>query len=803
MRRIGFFPLVVAAALIALGLWFRATGPKETAGSALANVGRVTAPRDRSAAFEVRQPRSPTTPVLPPQPAAEALFEWVQPQNVAALNTAAPAPAHAIRYVRINRALIEGKSSPFWQSNGRGRMELPLPEGGSVAVVIDSSEMLGANRFSSVGHVEGVTESRVVFAYNDGFLSGSIDTPQHTYALRPATSDATQFYEIDPALLPPCGGVRHPVIDAKVLAAATARRVRQAALAESTTSGSRVAADSAPGNVEVHLMMLYTQSVKTTLSGASRVAALQSEFDAAVAKVNTELAASLVTARVKLVKIAETAYDESVSASNMVQEDALTALYKTSDGKMDEIHALRDQSGADVVCLAVSRSDSASIGLSFVLDTPTSVDQSAGLANPLFAFAVVQYATIAGTDVVPHELGHVLGCAHARGDPGATGTKDGAFTYSYGYRFFGSNGRQYHDIMAYSPGTGLGYYSNPKVIVPSPISSPIGIDPGQSGESDCALTIERDAFEVSTYRLQTSAAPAGTLVNVSTRAYVGTGDQVLIGGFVIGGAQPKRVLIRAAGPALTPYGVTNALTNPALDIYSGSNVIASNDNWGTQTNGASAADVAAAGGQVGAFTFAAGSADAALLTTLSPGAYSAIVKGVANTSGSALVEVYDVDRTNNKIVNLSTRGYADVGKEMFGGFVVQGETGTTKRVLIRVLGPTLARDFSVNGAMNDPTLELHNAAGDLLVKNDDWSSGTVAGTFDATSDFNPLVKTYSEQHINTTGFAPKNRREPCVLVDLAPGNYSVIVQPFQDLTRTPPEAAQPGVAIVEVYEITN
>ena len=679
-------------------------------------------------------------------------------------------------------------------------MQLPLPDGRTLAIAIDSSEMLGANRFTSTGHIEGEAKSRVVFAYADGFLTASVENEQHAYALRPANESLTQFYEIDPALVPPCGGVRHPQVDAAVLAAAAERKARQAAATAGTSSGAATApATDGTQRPEIHLLMLYTQAVKPTLTGNARVSALQSEFDAVTAKVNNELAASQINARVKLVKIAETQYDESVGASNQVQDDALTAVSKTNDGKMDEIHALRDQVGADVVCLALNRSDSYSIGLSYVLDHPAVVDSSSTAVNPFYAFAVVQYATMAGTDVVPHELGHVFGCAHARGDPGTTGANDGAYSYSYGYRFYGSDGRQYHDIMAYSPGTALGYYSNPRVTVGTPVNVPIGIAAGQPNEADCARTIDQTAFEVSTYRLQTPAAAAGTLVNVSTRAYIGTGDDVLIGGFVIDGAQPKRVLIRGIGPALANYGVTDALADPVLRLYANGSVVAENDNWSNQSN---AGDVAAAATQTGAFSFASGSADAALLVTLQPGAYSGVVSGKNGAGGSGMVEVYDVDRSGNKIINLSTRGYANKGKEMIGGFVVQGASGTTKRILIRVLGPTLGRSYGVTGAMDDPFLELHNGAGDLVLKNDDWSSGDTAGAASATNDFTPWVKTYSEQQIAATGFAPSNRREPCIMLDLPPGNYTVIAQPFESLTTTPAQPAQPGVAIVEVYEIT-
>ena len=140
---------------------------------------------------------------------------------------------------------------------------------------------------------------------------------------------------------------------------------------------------------------------------------------------------------------------------------------------------------------------------------------------------------------------------------------------------------------------------------------------------------------------------------------------------------------------------------------------------------------------------------------------------------------------------------------MVGGFVVQGAAGTTKRILIRALGPTLGKSFGVTGAMSDPRFALYDAKNQLILTNDDWTTSTASGTVGPTPDFSPIAKTYSEQQVFATGYAPSNRREPCVLLDLAPGSYTVIVDPFEDLTDDPPHPASPGVAIVEVYEIAK
>jgi hypothetical protein len=129
----------------------------------------------------------------------------------------------------------------------------------------------------------------------------------------------------------------------------------------------------------------------------------------------------------------------------------------------------------------------------------------------------------------------------------------------------------------------------------------------------------------------------GRTINLSTRALVGTGDQVLIGGFVLQGVAHQRMLLRAVGPGLTAYGVSNALPDPVLTLYSGSTAIANNLRWTTN-----AAAVSEAGRRVAAFPLAANSEDAALLITLAPGAYTVEVRGESGGTGVALLEIYDV-----------------------------------------------------------------------------------------------------------------------------------------------------------------
>ncbi|MGI8480943.1 MAG: matrixin family metalloprotease, partial [Chthoniobacterales bacterium] len=205
---------------------------------------------------------------------------------------------------------------------------------------------------------------------------------------------------------------------------------------------------------------------------------------------------------------------------------------------------------------------------------------------------------------------------------------------------------------------------------------------------------------------------ANNLLNVSTRAFVGTGDRVVIGGFIIQGSPSKAVAIRAIGPSLTALGVAGALPDPVLDLRDAAgNVIQSNDDW---RQGPEAATLQSKG------LAPRSDFESALIASLPAGNYTALVHGYNDVTGIGLVELYDLGGATSRAGNISTRGLILTNDNvMIGGFIVGGNQN--KPVVVRAIGPSLA-SAGVSGALIDPTLELLNTSGMLLASNDNWKT---------------------------------------------------------------------------------
>ena len=256
------------------------------------------------------------------------------------------------------------------------------------------------------------------------------------------------------------------------------------------------------------------------------------------------------------------------------------------------------------------------------------------------------------------------------------------------------------------------------------------------------------------------------LTNISTRGQVQTGSDVMIAGFVVSGANPKNVLIRALGPTLTSFGVPGALADPQIQLVrlSDNQTIATNDNWQSAGN----ASVIQASGLAPSNPL-----EPAVHMQLQPGAYTAIISGVNNGTGVALVEAYEMDQPGTPFINISTRGKVLTGSDvMIGGFVVQGTGSQT--VLIRAIGPSLA-NFGVQGALSNPTMSLVRISDNsTIASNDDWQTNANAAA------------------ITATGNAPTSPLESALLVTLQPGAYTAVVSGTNGAT---------GTALIEVYKV--
>lgn len=317
------------------------------------------------------------------------------------------------------------------------------------------------------------------------------------------------------------------------------------------------------------------------------------------------------------------------------------------------------------------------------------------------------------------------------------------------------------------------------------------VQPADAGTFIVTATSERTGAFSSSFTTLTvtppTTRPETRLGNLSTRGVVGTGDSVLIAGFVIGGTTPKPVLVRAVGPTLADLGVAGALADPSLSIVNASGqTVAQNNDW--ETGGDSGA-LGASFTRLGAFRLRSGSLDSAVLATLPPGNYSAVVSGVNNATGIALVEVYDADSDattarTRRLVNIATRGQVTSGDDLLiAGLVVAGPGPRT--YLIRAVGPTLlGAPFNVANALRDPFLQIYQG-NRLLRENDDIDMPLTTLTSLREAAQRVGAFTLIERR-NNSGL------DSAMLITLQPGAYTAKVSGFEGAT---------GVALIEIYEM--
>ncbi len=254
--------------------------------------------------------------------------------------------------------------------------------------------------------------------------------------------------------------------------------------------------------------------------------------------------------------------------------------------------------------------------------------------------------------------------------------------------------------------------------------------------------------------------PPPNLGNISTRLSVGTGENVLIGGFIITGTGDKNVIVRAIGPSLGTDGLVGALSDTVLELHDQTGaIIAMNDDWKSTQQGAIEDTTVPPSSEK----------ESAIVRRLTPGSYTAVVRGKNNATGLALVEAYGLDGTA-KLANISTRGLVQTGNNvMIGGFIVL-DNGNPANIIVRALGPSLG---GVSNSLADPTLEIVDQNGATVASNDDW-------------------KSTQEDDIIATTVPPTKDKESAVVQMLPAGGYTAIVRGKNNTT---------GVALVEAYNL--
>ena len=282
-----------------------------------------------------------------------------------------------------------------------------------------------------------------------------------------------------------------------------------------------------------------------------------------------------------------------------------------------------------------------------------------------------------------------------------------------------------------------------------------------SGRGSYVVTYNDDAVLLGDYQRN---PPAAQLLNISTRAEVGTGGNVTIAGFIIYGDEGKKVALRGIGPSLGKSGVTAVLDDPVLELHDArGNIIARNDSWKeTQAD-----DIQASGLAPG------DEGEAAMIVTLPPGPYTVVLRGNRQTGGVGLVEVYDLQRdSHSKLANLSTRGFVDAENPLIGGYISGGDGEGKTELTVRAIGPGLAQRRVPNW-LPDPALEVRDKNGGLVAENDDWR--TPETNYDV---FLP-------------GLTPDTGRDATTGIIVPRGEYTVVVRG---------KAGASGVALVEIYD---
>ena len=288
-------------------------------------------------------------------------------------------------------------------------------------------------------------------------------------------------------------------------------------------------------------------------------------------------------------------------------------------------------------------------------------------------------------------------------------------------------------------------------------------DPGQRSQNNAS-----DITDDTSYALRGNAscriAEIGKLLNISTREQVGTGDNVLIGGFIITGTVPKKVIVRGIAPSLQKDGgpFAGRMADPTLELHNATSLLESNNDWKQNQAEVQATGIPPTHDK-----------ESAIVRTLNPGRYTVILRGFQNGTGIALVEAYDLEALGaSEMANISSRGLVGTGDNvLIGGFFTGPNTAAHTKVVVRAIGPSM--ENQVPNTLDNPTLELRDRFGVLIASNDDWKEGQQA-------------------EIQAANLAPTKDAESALIKTLTPGPYTAIVRGVNNTT---------GIGLVEVYHV--
>ena len=732
-----------------------------------------------------------------------------------------------------------------------GVLLLNLFEDRSYTAHLYHGQASSENHFIWTGHIEGDTRSQVTLVVQDDVMVGNIRVSGDLYQVRYIGGGVHVIREIDERYFPP--------------------EAEPIPVDNPPSAGEDRSGTAADDGSTLDVMVVYTERARKQAGGTAAMNAL---INLAVTETNTAYSNSEVTPRLRLVHSEEVNYSGS---GDLVVD--LQRLQDTADGFMDNVHTLRNTHGADMVSLFVA--SGVGRGQAFIMFTLSHdfhpfafsvVRQNS--ATVLFIFG----HEIGHNTGLAHDHGGVFSYSHGYADSKnhfgtimskscrrceriqhfsnpsvffegeSTGEDSADAARSLNETAFTvANWRVSVDqnlpptLNSISPNAGptsggttvtlngtnfvdggtsvsFGGDAATNVSVTSATNLTAITPPHGEGAVDVVVTTPVGSATL----VQAFTYGNSELTNISTRGLVGAGDDVMIGGLIIGGSTSKTVLIRARGPVLADFGVAGVLANPLLQLFDDNGtVIANNDDWETTTalcqnsglNCGGSAEITATEldpcrpiplpGQPSIPTGC--SLESAILVTLPPGNYTAQVSGgtvngniqADGETGVGLVEVFEISTAStSKLTNISTRGVVGAGDDvMIGGFIIGGST--PKTVFVRARGPALA-DFGVPGVLDDPVLQLFSGQ-TVLARNNDWrTTDPLCGA--------PAVSCGGEAEIIATGLDPCQpielpghpltptgcNQESVVLVTLPPGPYTAIVSGVNGGT---------GVGLVEVFEV--